>query len=428
MAISRPFLLALLGVALLGATVFAVQNARTGAADPAPVAQKTQAEQASQAQAPPAGPEEMLASAFTTEVKSAAFDAKLTFRSEGEKNVIQATGAFEDNGPTAMPEVEVQVRVDLASMNLDERGGFVTTGERAWFTRGGAAYAVPQRVWGELVKARKGESQQTAETPELNVDPSNWVKNVKNEGTEQVGGVDATHLSAQVDSAKAITQVVKAMGEAGGTAVPLRGAEARIRRAGLSDADLDVWVGEDKVLRRLTLSLSGPGDGGRVVNGELDLQLSGVNEPQAVARPAKVKRGMPGGAYGQFTNGVLSGVAQSAGVNPQELKIGVPVTNSHLKAERAVADNKKVVIFFQNPRALDDQAVAASVRSLDRRTKSVVVLTDVVQNVDEYDSLLENLGVNQAPAIVVIDRNGKASLIEGYTDAQSLAQVVADAR
>jgi hypothetical protein len=137
---------------------------------------------------------------------------------------------------------------------------------------------------------------------------------------------------------------------------------------------------------------------------------------------------MPGGVYGQFANGVLAGVAQSAGLNPQELKIGVPVTNSHLKAERAVADNKKVVIFFQNPRALDDQAVADSVRSLDRRTKSVVVLTDVVENVDRYDSLLEDLGVNQAPAIVVIDRSGEASLIEGYTDAQSLAQVVADAR
>src|SRR3954465_1666639 len=33
MAISRPFLLALLGVALLGATVFAVQNARNQAND-----------------------------------------------------------------------------------------------------------------------------------------------------------------------------------------------------------------------------------------------------------------------------------------------------------------------------------------------------------------------------------------------------------
>ena len=33
MAISRPFLLALLGVALLGATIFAVSNARNNAGD-----------------------------------------------------------------------------------------------------------------------------------------------------------------------------------------------------------------------------------------------------------------------------------------------------------------------------------------------------------------------------------------------------------
>ena len=106
----------------------------------------------------------------------------------------------------------------------------------------------------------------------------------------------------------------------------------------------------------------------------------------------------------------------------------MPVTNSHLKAERAVADNRKVVILFRNPRALDDQAVTDSVRSVDRRMKSVVVLTDVVENVDRYGSLLEDLGVSQAPAIVVIDRSGEASLIEGYTDAKSLAQVVADVR
>ncbi|HLM10166.1 MAG TPA: hypothetical protein VK307_10670, partial [Thermoleophilaceae bacterium] len=42
MALSRPLLLAVLGVALLAATVFAVQNARDKAADdPAPVAQQT---------------------------------------------------------------------------------------------------------------------------------------------------------------------------------------------------------------------------------------------------------------------------------------------------------------------------------------------------------------------------------------------------
>ena len=99
-----------------------------------------------------------------------------------------------------------------------------------------------------------------------------------------------------------------------------------------------------------------------------------------------------------------------------------------MKAERAVADHKKVVILFENPRALDDKAVADSVRSLDRKTKNVVVLTDDVRNVDNYGKLLENLGVTQAPAIVVIGRSGKAQLVEGYVDGTSLVQVVADAR
>jgi thioredoxin-related protein len=57
-----------------------------------------------------------------------------------------------------------------------------------------------------------------------------------------------------------------------------------------------------------------------------------------------------------------------------------------------------------------------------------VVLTDDVRNADHYGSLLEDLQVNQAPAIVVIGHSGKASLIEGYVDANSLVQVVADAR
>src|ERR671917_2718179 len=114
MALSRPFLLALLGVALLAATVFAVSNARDKAADsPAPVAQQAQqAEQAAPAPTQTASPEELLASAFTGEFESAAFDAKLTFTSLGERNVIQATGAFEDKGPQAMPELDVEVRVD----------------------------------------------------------------------------------------------------------------------------------------------------------------------------------------------------------------------------------------------------------------------------------------------------------------------------
>jgi hypothetical protein len=237
-------------------------------------------------------------------------------------------------------------------------------------------------------------------------------------------GVQVTHVSGDVDSAKAITDLAKAMSESS----PLPNAERRLRQGGLTDGHLDAWIGDDKIVRRVSLDMSGKGDGGRRVNAAFDFELSGVNKPQSIARPAKVKNALPSGTFGQFATGFVAGLGNQVGVTTDDLRLGVPVTNSQVKAERAVADNRKVVIFFENPKGFDDRAVARSVRTLDRRTKSVVVLTDDVRNADRYESLLEDLGVNQAPAIVVIGRSGKASLIEGYIDAESLVQVVADAR
>jgi hypothetical protein len=429
MALSRPFLLALLGVALLGATAFAVSNARNNAADDtAPVAQQTADPASAPAQATPepaapAAPQELLVAGFSPDsLESASFDGALSFTSEGEKNTVKTSGAFELGAAKELPQVDVQVSVDVPGFN--GRGGFVTTGERAWFTRGDTGYAVPQMAWSKIVAARESGGAAAADTPKVDVDPSSWLRNVKSEGTEKMDGVDVTHVSAEVNSAKAIADVVKAMDRTG--QVPA-GAEARISSV-VKDGHLDAWVGDDKIMRRVSLELSGKGDGGRKVSMDLDFRLTGVNKPQDIARPSKVKHALPGGAYGQVANGFVTGLGSSVGVNADDLQLDVPTTNSHLKADRAVADNRKVVIFFQNPKGIDDRAVARSVRSLDRRTKKVVVLTDDVRNADRYGAMVEDLGVNQAPAIVVIGRSGKASLIEGYIDAESLVQVVADAR
>jgi hypothetical protein len=256
------------------------------------------------------------------------------------------------------------------------------------------------------------------------VDPSGWVSNVKSEGTERMDGVEVTHVSAEVDSAKAILQIAKSMGDQS----PLPNAEQRLRKSGLTNAQVNVWVGDDKIMRRMTITMSGKGDGGRRVDGALNFELSQVNKPQSITRPANVKNALPSGTFGQFATGLVAGLGKQTGVAPRDLQLDVPTTNSHLKAERAIADNRKVVIFFKNPKGIDDKAVARSVKSLDKRTKRVVVLTDDVRNADRYGSMVEDLGVNQAPAIVVIGRSGKASLIEGYIDAESLVQVVADAR
>ena len=423
MAISRPFLLALLGVALLGATVFAVQNARNSADDSATVA-KQPAEQAAPAPAPTStGPDQVLRAAFAPEeLNSASFKGTLSFASGGERNTIKASGAFESAGSNEMPSAEIRVSVDVPG--FDGTGGFVTTGDRAWFVRGATGYAVPQPAWSQIVKGREQGSAPTKSAPDLDVDPGAWLENVKSEGTERMDGVEVTHVSADVNSARAITDVVKAMDATG--RVPAD-AEKRLAKQ-IDNGHIDAWVGDDEILRRVSLELSGKGNGGRRVDAELDFQLSRVNKPQSIERPAKVRNTLPDGTFGQLATGIVGGLGSTVGVTRDDLRLGIPVTNSNKKAERAIAKRKKVVIFFQNPRALDDKAVADSVKSLDRRTKNVVVLTDDVRNVDLYGKLLENLGVTQAPAIVIVNRRGTASLVEGYVDGPSLAQVVADAR
>jgi hypothetical protein len=427
MAISRPFLLALLGVALLGATVFAVSNARNQSADESSAvtkpAQPTQATPANAAPAASTSPNQVLSAAFTPNaLNSASFDAKLSFSMGRKTNSIRANGAYESTGPKDMPKARVQVSVDVPG--FDGRAGFVTTGERAWLTRGKVAYAVPQAAWSKIVKGRAKGTPPTSKAPKLNVNPSSWLQNVKSEGTERMDGVQVTHVSADVNSAAAITDVVKAMDST--TRIPA-GAEKRLAKV-VKNGHIEAWVGDDKILRRATLEMSGKGDGNRRVDVNLDVRLSQVNKPQSIAAPSKVKKGLPGGTLGQFATGFVGGLGSTVGVTPSDLKLGVPQTNADKKAERAVADHKKVVIFFQNPRALDDKAVADSVRSLDRKTKNVVVLSDDLRNVDNYGKLLENLGVTQAPAIVIIGRSGKAQLVEGYVDGPSLVQVVADAR
>jgi hypothetical protein len=428
MAVSRPFLLALIGVVLLGATFFAVQNARNASSGDSAPTQAQQAQPQAADSAPQLTPKQQLEAAFSNEdLKSASFEGELSFSSEGEKNGIAASGSFEDRGPKAMPVLDLEVRVDVESAGFKLDGGFVSTGDKAWFTRGETAYAVPQDPWDKIVEAREsGQSTQQATTPQLNLEPGDWLRKVSAEEGGQVDGVQTTHISADVDAAAAAADLMKEMQGAGQLPFKLpAGVEERAAKT-LGDAQLDVWVGKDEIVRRLSFELEGKGNGGRPVQMDLSFEFSDVNEPQDVSAPSKSVNRLPDGQYGAFARGFLVGLGGTAGVEASAL--AVPTTNAHLKAERAVAQGRKVVIFFENPRGLDDQAVSTSVRALKRETKNVVVLTDHVGNVDEYGSMVEDLGVNQTPAVVVIDSRGSARLVEGYVDSKSLVQVVADAR
>jgi hypothetical protein len=412
MAISRPFLLALLGVVLLGATALAVQNARTGSeSDSTPAIVQSDPAPASQQASANATPADTLRSAFDLDdLKSARFAAQLRFGTRSQSARFDLRGAYEAAAANDMPKFAVSVRIPTDDAGV-VRGGLVSLGDTAYLTRGETGWRLPVEAWDPVVQAvaKGGASPQG---PSLQLHPETWVRDVKSEGAESVGGVETDHVSATVDPAAVITDFMQAA-QANGAELPNTGA---VQRA-VKKANVDVWVGEDDhILRRLSAKVALAGNG----RFALDVRLTDVNEPQRIERPAHVRAGAPGGAFGQVASALVGGI--TGGTSLEALTSPNP-----RRAARAVRDHRKVVILFRNPRGLDDRAMGPVMRNVDRRTKALV-LTDHVDAVDRYGSLVKDLGVSQTPSVVIIDRSGKAKLIEGFADSETLTQAVTDTR
>jgi hypothetical protein len=416
MSISRLVLLALLGAVLVGATFFAFQNARDTSGDAAPAAQQPEPGQPAAEPVPAASPEELLRSAFKGgDIDSAAFSAELSVNAQGQRGSVDISGAFERGAAHDLPEFEVSAEVNVPGQQID--GGFVSLGDKAYFTQGNAGWRVPEEVWGPVVEAAaKGARSQPQSLP-LPVDPQSWVRSVDSDGTETLDGVETTHVTATIDPERVVQDILDAM-RATGRPVP----EAAGVTDAVESAEFAAWIGtSDRVVRRLQADVVFAGAGEL----SLDVELSGVNEPQEIQAPADVLRGMPGGLYGQFAHGLITGLSGMGSGQP--LSAAALTSPNPGRAARAVAAGKKVVILFQNPDGLDDREMRSVVRQLDARTRAVV-LVDHVDAVDRYGSMVEDLGISQTPAVVLIDRTGQARLIEGYVDTDTLAQAVADAR
>jgi hypothetical protein len=423
MAISRPFLLALLGAALLAVTGVVVHNARTSSADNStPAAQQQPAQQATQPAAQQASPDQTLEAAFSTsKLKSATFAAKLDIRFRRQASAIALNGAFETTGPNTVPKAAVRLRVHAAG-GQDLRAGFVSTGDKAWFTSAGTAYRVPQSAWDLVVKARKsGGGQGQAQLP---LNPQTWLRDVKSEGTTKVDGVETDHVSASIDAPAAIRDLLKVAQQSGQSGSLPAGFEKRVNKL-VKGAHFDAYVGkDDHLLRRFSgvLRLAIPGSGPLAVR--LSVNLSKVGKPQRIEAPTGARTGLPDNGFGQLSRGVLGGIAGIAGADVSAVRAAT--ANGPRRFERAFDQHRKIVLFFGQGGS-DDQATALAVQSATRGAH-VVVIGDTVGNVDAYGKLVQRLGVDHAPAIVLVDRRGRARLLEGYVDSGVLRQAIADAR
>lgn len=468
MAISRPFLLALIGVALLGATVFAVQNARTtGSESPAPVAQQP-AEQAAPAPAPapeavkaePLTAEEALAAILEpgTPVDSGRFS--ISFDTEEvaggrEHDTVRINGAFDDadkGSGISNFDVRYRSRDEISATKLEAVTGArsIAVDGKGYMGKAGEMYAVPERSLKNVGTLRTAMSEGAiAKLPEFQL--TRWVEDPKVVGVEKMDGVDATHVRADIAAgsvARDIVRLVTAEATANGAQPDVPGNTRAIAKRSVKNATVDAWVGSDRIVRRARIAVSfvapkqlrEPGDSARWT-ADFDLRLTGVNKPQEISAPADVETGRPAKGLGRaaaddanesFTMVALALDAPGGVVGTTYTVLALNrFADSNRVAKKvlaAVRDGKETVVFFRNPKALDDKVTAQSVKYADEQTKKLLFFTDDVDNTERYGKLVENLGVTQAPAIVYIDRRGTASLVEGYVDGPSLAQVIADRR
>lgn len=98
-----------------------------------------------------------------------------------------------------------------------------------------------------------------------------------------------------------------------------------------------------------------------------------------------------------------------------------------LAVSRALSSRKIVILLFRGSDSADDRAAARAVAGL-RGQRGLAAFSDRIGRLGRYRAVVGDLGISQAPAVVIVDRGRTARVVQGYVDPATLAQDVADAR
>lgn len=302
-------LIAALVVAALAATVAACGGDDASDEDPTELLQRTFGEGAS----------------VDSGVLEITLDASAA-GSDGGSLQGSLTGPFESTGEDELPlvELDLQLEVEGGSQQQSFDFGIVNTGD-AGFVRvegedyevGGADYETFKDVYAQSAQAQsEGDDDGSALLGQLGIDPTEWLSDVTNEGTEEIGGAETVHISGTADVAQIVTDAQR-LAEQGGDAAGVNPGDIGLLEEAVTNATVDVYTGaEDAILRRLELALElDDPESDDTVTLELVIGLSDVNSAQDFEAPEDAKpieELLPGGLSG-FGGAVAPGGGEGQG-------------------------------------------------------------------------------------------------------------------
>lgn len=280
-------------------------------------------------------PEAVLEEATLEGVESGSLDLSLAIEArgkEGGKVDVSLSGPFQSEGEEQLPRLDLAAKADgsIGGDDVDFDAGLVLLPNKAYVSYEGVDYEVDPVTF-SFVKSTLEEAQQREgggeRSPgltacqeaagELNV--GDFADNLVNDGGADVGGTSTTKVSGDLDVSGAIDALLELAEEPAcraqlGAAGPLP-SDDRIDKAkrevesALKRAHVEVYVGDDDVVRRiaaqLTIEPERSGSGPESVDLDFDLTLTGVNEEQSIVVPKETKP--------------LNDLFLKLGVNPIEL-------------------------------------------------------------------------------------------------------------
>jgi hypothetical protein len=253
---------------------------------------------------------------------------------EGGKVDVSLTGPFQSRGKNQLPLLGLTAKANgsINGKDVNFEGGLTLLSDKAYVSYEGTEYEVDPTTFAvikstiEKAQSKNGGQANSSEATACQeaaagLQVEDFVDNLTNEGASDVGNTGTTQVSGDLNVPGAIDALIELvenpacaaqLGAAGPlpSTAELDQAKGQVQSA-LKKAHVDVYVGDDNIVRRIAaeLSIEPPAgaskEGPQKVDVSFDLSLEGVNEEQSITAPSGAKP--------------LNELFAKLGVNPLEL-------------------------------------------------------------------------------------------------------------
>lgn len=258
-------------------------------------------------------PQKVLENASLEGVESGELDLTLNVTAEGKEGgdvEAKLSGPFEQGAKGELPQVELSAEASgsAAGEDIDFEGGVTLLKDHGFVEYEGVAYEVDPTTFGFLKAALEQAQQQEGESGDITacqkaaegIKFSQFADELVNEGEVDVKGTSTTKVSGNLNPGGAVDALIQLTEDpacssqlkaAGPLPIgKLDEAKGELSKA-IKQAHVDLYVGDDDIVRRVTaeLTIQPPEASGEKVELEIELTLSGVNEEQSFSEPSGAK-------------------------------------------------------------------------------------------------------------------------------------------